>query len=101
MKTGDMKTEDKLRWIENKVRGIQTHSEKFEPIAIVGLSGMFPQCADVEAFWRVLDADEAVLEEIPTNRLKIRTKVAARLAASYRILRRSIRTSSASCQTTR
>ncbi len=69
MKTGDMKTEDKLRWIENKVRGIQTHSEKFEPIAIVGLSGMFPQCADVEAFWRVLDADEAVLEEIPTNRL--------------------------------
>lgn len=39
-----------------------------EPIAIIGLSGSFPQAASVDAFWRALDHDQPVIEEIPQVR---------------------------------
>ncbi len=39
-----------------------------EPIAITGVSGFFPGCADVAAFWRHLDDDEALLAPIPADR---------------------------------
>lgn len=40
-----------------------------EPIAIIGLSGYFPQCMDVHAFWEALDKDRSLIEEIPASRI--------------------------------
>lgn len=39
-----------------------------EPIAITGVSGFFPGCEDVAAFWRHLDRDESLITEIPRDR---------------------------------
>ena len=39
-----------------------------QPIAIIGLSGYLPQSRSVQDFWRALDNDEALLEEIPQSR---------------------------------
>ncbi|CAM2069619.1 Carrier domain-containing protein [Sulfidibacter corallicola] len=39
-----------------------------EPIAIVGLAGLFPQCMSVRSFWDALDRDARLIEEIPKNR---------------------------------
>src|SRR5450830_881984 len=39
-----------------------------EPIAIIGLSGSFPQSESVDAFWQALDRDAALIEEIPASR---------------------------------
>ncbi|MEX2631035.1 MAG: amino acid adenylation domain-containing protein, partial [Tistlia sp.] len=44
-----------------------------EPIAIVGLSGYFPMCDTLDAFWQALDRDDCLIEEIPPSRFDWRT----------------------------
>ena len=44
-----------------------------EPIAIVGLSGYFPGCMSVGEFWRALDEDRCLIEEIPRDRFDWRS----------------------------
>src|SRR5580692_288954 len=39
-----------------------------EPIAIVGLAGYFPSCLTHHEFWRVLDEDRSVIEDVPVGR---------------------------------
>ncbi len=39
-----------------------------EPIAIVGLAGYFPGCMSIREFWKALDEERCLLEEIPRNR---------------------------------
>lgn len=39
-----------------------------EPIAIVGLSGYLPASGSVEEFWRHLDQDASLIQEIPSTR---------------------------------
>ncbi|WP_343996904.1 SDR family NAD(P)-dependent oxidoreductase, partial [Ideonella azotifigens] len=39
-----------------------------EPIAIIGMSGQFPQAPDLEAFWRVLAQGQDCITEIPPER---------------------------------
>ena len=39
-----------------------------EPIAIIGMSGRFPQARDVEAMWEILAAGRDTIEEIPADR---------------------------------
>jgi acyl transferase domain-containing protein len=39
-----------------------------EPIAIVGLSGYFPQCANVQEFWDAVDKDKCLIEKMPADR---------------------------------
>jgi len=39
-----------------------------EPIAIIGLSGTFPQSVSAQAFWQALDDDRGLIEEIPLSR---------------------------------
>ncbi|BAP56505.1 polyketide synthase [Thioploca ingrica] len=39
-----------------------------EPIAIIGVSGFFPQCMSVREFWDVLDQDLSLIDEIPASR---------------------------------
>ena len=39
-----------------------------EPIAVVGLSGRYPQSADVEAFWQSLKDGKDCIEEVPPQR---------------------------------
>ncbi len=39
-----------------------------QPIAIIGLSGYLPKSRSVQDFWRALDNDEDLLEEIPKSR---------------------------------
>ncbi|MBQ4839767.1 SDR family NAD(P)-dependent oxidoreductase [Pseudoalteromonas luteoviolacea] len=45
-----------------------TDSSELEPIAIVGLEGYLPGCQSVAEFWRHLDKDESLIEEIPQSR---------------------------------
>jgi acyl transferase domain-containing protein/acyl carrier protein/SAM-dependent methyltransferase len=39
-----------------------------EPIAIIGMSGRFPKARTVEEMWRILEAGEDAVEEIPSDR---------------------------------
>lgn len=41
----------------------------FEPMAITGVAGFFPGCADVASFWRRLDEDQSLLTPIPPERI--------------------------------
>lgn len=40
-----------------------------EPIAIIGVSGYFPQCMNVKEYWDALDHDLPLIEEIPAGRI--------------------------------
>lgn len=40
-----------------------------EPIAIIGVSGYFPQCMNVKEYWDALDNDRLLIEEIPASRI--------------------------------
>jgi len=44
------------------------HTGLPEPIAIIGLSGFFPKSNSVDEFWRLLDQDVSLIEEIPSSR---------------------------------
>jgi len=50
---------------------VQAKDPSHEPIAIIGLSGYFPQSMDVQAFWEALDQDRSLIEEIPGHRFDI------------------------------
>lgn len=73
-----MNTAEKKRWIEQRLLAARRESEAdghsrsparpLEPIAIVGVSGYFPQCLSVQAFWRALAGDDSLIEEIPQSR---------------------------------
>ncbi|NQZ12850.1 MAG: hypothetical protein HRT35_37350, partial [Algicola sp.] len=39
-----------------------------EPIAIIGMSGRFPQAANVDEFWRLLEQGQSAIGDIPTSR---------------------------------
>ena len=39
-----------------------------EPIAVIGMSGRFPQAADLQAFWRNLEGGRDCIEEVPASR---------------------------------
>ncbi|MBB4952061.1 amino acid adenylation domain-containing protein [Agrobacterium vitis] len=39
-----------------------------EPVAIIGISGMFPQSPDLERFWQNLDAGRDLITEVPQER---------------------------------
>jgi polyketide synthase PksL len=39
-----------------------------EPIAIVGIAGAFPRCSSVADYWRALQADESLIDEIGAER---------------------------------
>ncbi|HEX7312485.1 MAG TPA: SDR family NAD(P)-dependent oxidoreductase, partial [Pyrinomonadaceae bacterium] len=39
-----------------------------EPIAVVGLSGYFPSCMSHQEFWRAIDEDRSLIEELPAGR---------------------------------
>ncbi len=40
----------------------------FEPIAVIGIQGLFPQSKDLSAFWEHLQAGNDLVSEIPINR---------------------------------
>src|SRR5258708_2912846 len=40
-----------------------------EPIAIIGLAGYFPQSKNINEFWKALDEDRSLIEEIPNSRI--------------------------------
>ncbi len=40
----------------------------YEPIAIIGISGLFPMARDVEAFWKNLEEGRDCISEIPKDR---------------------------------
>ena len=39
-----------------------------EPIAIVGMSGRYPQAANLEAYWETLQSGKDCIGELPTDR---------------------------------
>lgn len=43
-------------------------SSKFEPVAIIGMSGRFPGARDLETFWRNLAAGVVSISEVPSSR---------------------------------
>ena len=42
-----------------------------EPIAIVGLSGYFPNNRSVRGFWNALDEDRSLIQEVPAGRFDV------------------------------
>ncbi|HEX6427890.1 MAG TPA: polyketide synthase, partial [Niastella sp.] len=44
-----------------------------EPVAIIGLSGYFPQCNNVEEFWNALDENRSLISAIPNSRINWET----------------------------
>ncbi len=55
-----------------------------EPIAVIGLAGVLPQCASVRAFWQALDTDRSLIETIPDTRFDWRTLASGDTATSCR-----------------
>ena len=51
--------------------GCQDAGGDLESIAIIGLSGYFPGCMSVEAFWQALDEDRCLIEPPPKERLAL------------------------------
>ncbi|HEU5133666.1 MAG TPA: SDR family NAD(P)-dependent oxidoreductase [Steroidobacteraceae bacterium] len=51
-----------------RARGVARPSEDSEAIAIVGLSGRYPQADDVDAFWRNLRSGVDCITEVPASR---------------------------------
>ncbi|MFP2957508.1 SDR family NAD(P)-dependent oxidoreductase, partial [Myxococcus sp. 1LA] len=43
-----------------------------QPVAIVGAAGFLPGCQSLQAFWQALDAEQTLLEEIPSSRFDSR-----------------------------
>ena len=50
-----------------KAAGKQT--EAYEPIAIIGMSGRFPDARNIDEMWRILEQGKCVVEEAPKDRL--------------------------------
>ncbi|MBM7114716.1 SDR family NAD(P)-dependent oxidoreductase [Archangium primigenium] len=46
----------------------RTGPDVSEPIAIIGMGGMFPRSPDLESFWRNLEQGRDLIEEIPASR---------------------------------
>jgi len=46
----------------------RVRAEGPEPVAIIGASGVFPQSADLETFWRNLEAERDLVTEVPPER---------------------------------
>ncbi len=44
-----------------------------EPIAIIGLSGFFPNSMSVKEFWKALDEDRSLIQEVPPSRFDWRS----------------------------
>jgi acyl transferase domain-containing protein/enoyl-CoA hydratase/carnithine racemase/acyl carrier protein len=44
---------------------------RFEPIAVIGMAGQFPQAQDVEAFWQNIAAGKDCISEVPAGRWDI------------------------------
>ena len=65
--------EQLLSVVENTIQEttVQTPSEKkliSEDIAIIGMSGRFPQARDVETFWKNLKIGKNCISEVPTRK---------------------------------
>ncbi len=58
--------------IDNQ-QSIEANINGLEPIAIIGLSGFFPGCMNVQSFWDHLDRDESLITEIPRERFDWKT----------------------------
>jgi polyketide synthase PksN len=57
------------RLVAQKIAGeAKVASPEREPIAIIGLSGYLPGCMSVQEFWRALDRDQPLIEEVPPRR---------------------------------
>src|SRR5437870_320347 len=50
------------------VAAYETNRNMGEPIAVIGLAGQLPKSDSVRAFWRLLDEDVSLIEEIPASR---------------------------------
>ena len=46
----------------------RTNVRPLEPVAVVGLAGYLPGCGSVREFWRALDEDRSLIQEIPCDR---------------------------------
>nr|CBK62724.1 tmpA [Pseudoalteromonas sp. SANK 73390] len=59
----------------NRTEECNTTFTELEPIAIIGLAGYLPGSQSVEEFWRHLDQDASLIEEIPLSRFDWRQYV--------------------------
>ena len=49
-------------------RDISEKSNYKEPVAVIGMSGVFPGSGDLEAFWKHLEDGDDLISEIPSDR---------------------------------
>jgi len=55
-------------WLSTKVRRSFAGRDNREPIAIIGMSGRFPQARTVDQFWTILAEGKSGINEIPLSR---------------------------------
>ncbi|HZG81614.1 MAG TPA: beta-ketoacyl synthase N-terminal-like domain-containing protein, partial [Brevibacillus sp.] len=76
-----------LRVTTEEVKGgAQTNQE---PVAIIGMSGMFPQSKDLEEFWKYLETETDLISEVPIERWDWRDYHIDYVAPSSKIKTRS------------
>ncbi|MDB6039325.1 MAG: CalA, partial [Verrucomicrobiales bacterium] len=67
-KTSRLKVIEEAKAVSTTVGQPERGDGKAERIAIVGMSGRFPQAADLEAFWENLKAGRDCISEVPPDR---------------------------------
>lgn len=63
------KQEDKVE-VEIKIDETKAFSDEKEPLAIIGMSGLFPGANSVEDLWNILSEGREVIQEIPKSRIE-------------------------------
>nr|MDH3093128.1 polyketide synthase [Bacillus velezensis] len=66
---GGIRLAGNKRFAKTAVQPVQTAAEhKPEPIAIVGMSGVFPKAANIDEYWRNLEEGKDCITEVPADR---------------------------------
>lgn len=87
----------KLTSLAERYEGLRVTTEEVkagaltnqEPVAIIGMSGMFPQSKDLEEFWKYLEAETDLISEVPIERWDWRDYHIDYVAPSSKIKTRS------------
>jgi acyl transferase domain-containing protein len=75
LRSGPVEIEALSPAVENRARRVRfrkhvsrTENPEYEPIAVIGMSGIFPQSPDIRAFWNHLAAGDNLVTQIPRDR---------------------------------
>ncbi|MES2350962.1 MAG: polyketide synthase [Pseudomonadota bacterium] len=59
------------RRVKNPSYQTSSSASRFEPIAVIGMAGQFPQAQDIETFWQNIASGKDCISEVPAERWDI------------------------------